>query len=323
MRSELVTIDERDLSVMPAMPLSQAKQRRDQVVAFVREIMVSGTDFGTIPGTDKDTLLKPGAEKLTTFFGLSKQFTLIEKTEHWTDEEPFFYYLYRCHLYRGQMLIAEGDGSCNSFETKYRYRQGQRKCPSCGQATIIKGKAEYGGGWLCFGKKGGCGAKFPDGDATIETQQTGRIKNPDVCDQVNTIQKMAQKRALIAATLLAVNASEFFTQDLEDYIPDAIYTEVPNEAEAEQEPKPKKQAAKKPTKKAKANGKPTEFWSTLYGLKLSKNEGDRIIENNTTDDVTNWDACLDELDGVTQAPAQDALIEADAPQQDYAPDVKD
>jgi hypothetical protein len=30
---------------------------------------------------------------------------------------------------------------------------------------------------------------------------------------VNTIQKMAQKRALVAATLLAVNASEFFTQD--------------------------------------------------------------------------------------------------------------
>jgi hypothetical protein len=34
---------------------------------------------------------------------------------------------------------------------------------------------------------------------------------------VNTIQKMAQKRALIAATLLAVNASEFFTQDLEEF----------------------------------------------------------------------------------------------------------
>jgi hypothetical protein len=35
---------------------------------------------------------------------------------------------------------------------------------------------------------------------------------------VNTIQKMAQKRALIAATLLAVNGSEFFTQDIEDRI---------------------------------------------------------------------------------------------------------
>jgi len=36
-------------------------------------------------------------------------------------------------------------------------------CPECGQAAIIKGKAEYGGGYLCWKKKGGCGAKFPDG----------------------------------------------------------------------------------------------------------------------------------------------------------------
>jgi hypothetical protein len=33
---------------------------------------------------------------------------------------------------------------------------------------------------------------------------------------VNTIQKMAQKRALVAATLIATSASEFFTQDVED-----------------------------------------------------------------------------------------------------------
>jgi hypothetical protein len=33
-------------------------------------------------------------------------------------------------------------------------------CPKCGAAAIIKGKAEYGGGWVCFKKKGGCGAKF-------------------------------------------------------------------------------------------------------------------------------------------------------------------
>jgi hypothetical protein len=36
-------------------------------------------------------------------------------------------------------------------------------CPACGKkGAIIKGKAEYGGGYLCFAKKGGCGAKFKD-----------------------------------------------------------------------------------------------------------------------------------------------------------------
>jgi len=46
-----------------------------------------------------------------------------------------------------------------------------------------------------------------------------RIPNPDVADAVNTIQKMAQKRALVAATLIATSASEFFTQDMEDAVP--------------------------------------------------------------------------------------------------------
>jgi hypothetical protein len=37
----------------------------------------------------------------------------------------------------------------------------QPACPVCGVVgAIIKGKPEYGGGWLCFQKKGGCGAKF-------------------------------------------------------------------------------------------------------------------------------------------------------------------
>ena len=43
-----------------------------------------------------------------------------------------------------------------------------------------------------------------------------RIPNPDGADVVNTIQKMAQKRALVAATLIATSASEFFTPDVED-----------------------------------------------------------------------------------------------------------
>jgi hypothetical protein len=207
---------------MPAMSIELAVERYNTITEFVSRVLRRDVDYGMIPGTDKLTLLKPGAEKLTTFFGLSTRFQLLERIEDWTGEdhqdEPFFYYLYRCQLFRGDLLVAEADGSCNSRETKYRYREAQRVCPECRQAAIIKGKEVYGGGWLCFKKKGGCGAKFPTGDATIESQQTGRVPNVEIADQVNTIQKMAQKRSLIAATLLAVNASEFFTQDVEDFI---------------------------------------------------------------------------------------------------------
>lgn len=205
---------------MPAMSIESAVERYNAVTEFVSRVLRNEVDYGVIPGTDKRTLLKPGAEKLTTFFGLSTRFQLLERIEDWTGEqhggEPFFYYLYRCQLFRGDVLIAEGDASCNSRETKYRWREAQRLCPACGLSAIIKGREEFGGGWLCFKKKGGCGAKFPDGDQTIESQQTGRVFNPDIADQVNTIQKMSQKRSLVGAVLLAVNASEFFTQDVED-----------------------------------------------------------------------------------------------------------
>lgn len=203
--------------LMPVFGMEQAIDRYNRLVEFVRRAMKPGVDFGTIPGTSKPTLLKPGAERLTTYFGLTPRFVTVKEVEDWSGQlsggEPFFYYWFRCQLWRGDILVAEADGSCNSHEKKYRYRQGERLCPKCGKATIRKSKDQ---GWYCWAKLGGCGAKFKDGDQTIEGQQAGQVLNPDIADQANTILKMAQKRALIAATLMAVNASEFFTQDLED-----------------------------------------------------------------------------------------------------------
>jgi hypothetical protein len=238
MRGALAPVDRSQF--MPAMSIELAVERYNTITEFVSRVLRRDVDYGMIPGTEKLTLLKPGAEKLTTFFGLSTRFQLIERIEDWTGEdhngEPFFYYLYRCQLFRGDMLVAEADGSCNSHETKYRYREAQRVCPDCKQAAIIKGREEYGGGYLCFKKKGGCGAKFMTGDPVIESQQTGRVPNAEIADQVNTIQKMGQKRSLIAATLLAVNASEFFTQDVEDFInapaASAAYNERPASSSA-------------------------------------------------------------------------------------------
>lgn len=216
----------------PAMTMADAVERFNAVNAFAHKVLRENVDFGIIPGTQKPTLLKPGAEKLTTFFGLTTRFILLEKTEDWAGDqhggEPLFYYVYRCQLWRSDLLVAESDASCNSRESKYRWRNSERLCPECGKATIIKGKAEYGGGFVCFAKKGGCGTKFKDTEPAILEQVLGRVANPDIFDQINTLQKMAQKRALIAVTLLAVNASEFFTQDVEDLeMPPADYSPAP------------------------------------------------------------------------------------------------
>lgn len=265
------------LTLMPVMSIQQAVERYAAIVQFVSKLMNEGVDYGAIPGAgDKKTLLKPGAEKLATFFGLSKRFILVEKTEDWTgkdhDGEAFFNYLYRCALYVGETLIAESDASANSFESKYRYRKGERTCPACGVAAIIKGKAEYGGGWICFGKKGGCGAKFSDNSLEISSQMVGRILNADICDQVNTLQKMAQKRALVGAVLLAVNASEFFTQDLDDFENGETVNVTPTENKPAQQ---QKQAAKPaPARQTQTSAAETELNNLLFAhcKKLKTND---------------------------------------------------
>jgi hypothetical protein len=232
---------------MPVMTIQEAVRRQEQMVKFVKEIMEEGKDFGTIPGTNtKPTLLKAGAEKLTTFFGLTPVFVDETAIEDFTDPDyPFFYYRRKCQLWKGNLMIAEASGSCNSREKKYRWRSASQTCPACGKETIIKGKAQYGGGWVCWMKKGGCGGKFADDAPEITSQQVGQVENPDVYDLANTVLKMADKRALVATTLLAVNASEFFTQDLEDMDVGADFVAT--------EEKPKRKA--KSAKKTKNNSK--------------------------------------------------------------------
>ena len=228
-----IVVSEQASQYLPIMPMAVAVQRRDAIVQFAKQILVKDTDFGVIPGTGaKPSLLKPGAEKLCSFFGLAPVFVPVQTVEDWTGAEhggeAFFLYRYRCELYRNGMMVGSGIGSCNSWESKYRYRKADRLCPKCGQPAIATSKEEYGGGFYCNSRKGGCGAKYLKGAPEIVNQMLGKIANPDPADVVNTVDKMAQKRALVAATLIAVNASEFFTQDIEDmatgeYI-DATYT---------------------------------------------------------------------------------------------------
>ena len=235
--------------ISPVADIQTALRRYQAVKDFIGSILKPGVDYGVIPGSDKPTLLKPGAEKMTAFFGFTVRFVLVDKVLDWTgkdhDGEPFFNFDYRAQLWRGGELIAEGDGSCNSWEKKYRYRNSERVCPACGKPTIIKGKAEYGGGFLCYAKKGGCGAKYKDNDPAITEQIVGQVKNPDPADLVNTIQKMAQKRALIAPVLIATNTSEYFTQDIEDYI-DGTFVEHIEQPAPTPKPTPPAKATEQP-----------------------------------------------------------------------------
>ena len=219
--------------------LELAGMERERISQIQRAVMKQDVDYGVVPGTQKPTLLKPGAEILNKLAGFTPFFER-ERREGDGVSAPHIHYLIKCTLRDAAgNLIAEGDGSTNSWEKKYRYRNAERVCPACGAPAIIKGSDKYGGGWVCWKKRGGCGAKFEDGHAGIEEQQAGIEENPDPFDLDNTLLKMAAKRALIAATLFAHAASGIFTQDLEDMGP--VKADAKPAAE-------KKKAAEKPAK---------------------------------------------------------------------------
>lgn len=190
-------------------------ERVKKVQEVASRVMVKDTHYGTIPGAgDRKVLLKAGAELLGLAFRLDPQFDIAEKTY----EDGHLTIVIKCTLYHAPSgaRMGSGLGSCSTKESKYAWRKGERLCPNCGKPAIIKGRPEYGGGWICFARKDGCGAKFKVGDQSIEGQATGRVPNPDLADAYNTVLKMATKRAHVAATLFVTGASEVFTQDIEE-----------------------------------------------------------------------------------------------------------
>ncbi len=229
MTSALMIID-------TALAIQQATNYRIVVSELRAKVLRRDVDYGVIPGTNnKEVLFKPGAERLCSAFGFAPDFQLVKSIENWDTIPPLFHYQYCCrliHIDSGR-TIASGIGSCNSMESKYRWRKAERVCPKCGKANIRHSKE---GGWYCWRKTDGCGETFAEGDPVITSQNVGKIENPDIFDLVNTIDKMAQKRALIAASLIGCNASEFFTQDVEDFTrkdDDVVEGEVVDEPPAD------------------------------------------------------------------------------------------
>lgn len=226
-------------------------QQVQLIQQVMKKAMKDGEHFGKIPGCgDKPALLKAGAEKLGLTFRLAPQFK-ITKTDLPNNHREYEIVCSLIHIPSGQMW-GEGVGSCSTMESKYRFRNANLKCPKCGKETIIKGKKEYGGGWLCWTKKGGCGAKFKDDDPEIKDQEVGKIENDNPANEYNTVLKMAKKRAHVDAMLTATAASDIFTQDIEEFSDNGVIVEQKKhdieEAKVIEE-KTTEKSVKKPAKK--------------------------------------------------------------------------
>lgn len=189
-----------------------------RVARIQRELMDKDTDYGVIPGTPKPTLLKPGAEKLALAYGLMAQ---VDATTTFGDgiTAPPISVQVKCRLHLGSLdgvVVAEGLGQANSWETRYRYRKAEVLCPECGTAGLVKGRPDgkLRGQWWCAN---GCKVTFAPNDERI--LPGGKIDNPDPFDLGNTLLKMAEKRSFVDGVLRATGTSGLFTQDLDDEPP--------------------------------------------------------------------------------------------------------
>lgn len=145
----------------------------NEMAETIKSTLKNGIDYGIIPNTKgKPTLLKAGGQKIALLFGLIAKFKksrdLIDYQKKMVDIE------FECSLFtQANLEIAQGIGSTNSEEKKYKY------------------------------------------DSAIA--------------QINTITKIAKKRAFIDAILMIGNLSEVFTQDLEEMnIQDSNKSETKN-----------------------------------------------------------------------------------------------
>lgn len=237
---EVATIDNRQVAT--AKDMHSHVQRIQQVMAAV---MKDGVHHGKIPGTDKPTLLKPGAEVLCLTFHIAPSYVVDDLSG-----PDVVRYRVRCtgtHQGTG-LVMGEGLGEASSNEEKYRWRRAanQREFDA---ADLDRKRIKYGSKWSRDSRQ----------REDFEIQQV-RVEPADVA---NTILKMACKRALIAMTLNVTAASDIFSQDLED-MPEGM------DLEESATTKPKTQAPK--AKAGGGNGLATEKQVGFLRRKLEEGQ---------------------------------------------------
>lgn len=192
-----------------AMSPSEIKEQIGLIQHIMKDVMQENVHYGIIPGTDKPTLYQAGAEKLMLTFRFRVEFEIADQIL----EKDFISYTTRCKVYHipTNQFIASGLGSCNSRETKYRYRNVSTGVPVPAEYWKARNKGDFNTMKALLGgdfKK----AEKKDGAWVI----TEKVEHDNPWDFQNTLLKMSAKRSKVASILNATAASDIFTQDIED-----------------------------------------------------------------------------------------------------------
>lgn len=207
-------IGEAELTALDAVSPKLILARVSLIQQVMRDVMIDGTHYGVIPGCDKPSLYKPGADVLGLTFGLIPEFE-ITRTDLGNGHREIEV-VARVKRRNGEYAGA-GVGSAATTETKYRYR-GQLVEPTGQQVPReywdVK-KADQRKAQVMLGGAGYI-AKKVDGAWMIFRSTGEKQENPDIADVYNTVLKIAKKRAWVDAIITVTACSDIFAQDLED-----------------------------------------------------------------------------------------------------------
>ena len=206
--------------------IETVKKQIDLVRDLYKSILIKDQHYGKIPGTNKDTLYKAGAEKLTVLFRLVPKVEkeIIENLSAEHREYKLTIGLY--HKNTGECW-GQSVGSCSTMESKYRYRNKEEN-------TGIKVDKAY---WDLrnannlnkyyekYPERKNFSTKKIDG-IWIFIKKEGKIENENIADVYNTVYKMAYKRAFVGAVIIATGVSDIFTQDLEESLDNNVNDEI-------------------------------------------------------------------------------------------------
>jgi hypothetical protein len=222
---ELTTLQPAELGT--PLTAKQLTARLAVIQDVMRNVMQKDADYGVIPGTQKPTLYKPGAEKLCVTFRLVPDQPLIDAVPELTGDVR-----YRVSVpirASDGSIVAVGVGECSTGEEKYKWRRPVHE-------------NEY--------------LAAPEDRKREKYQRDGAIWKQvrvEPADVANTVLKMAHKRAYVHAVIMATAAGAIFTQDIED-LPEGVADEATGDVKPPiQPPQRKSQAAPTPAP-ATSNG---------------------------------------------------------------------
>ena len=204
-------------------PIAAIQQTIARVQAAKASVMKKGLHYGVIPGTNKDTLLKPGAELINLMFGVSVDPDPVAlREDEGVDDVGLPYYRCTARMVlttrRTKTFLGASYGYASSLEEKYKWRR-------------ASGKKEFDA--TPEGRKRVKFRRKNNGEEWEELQVRTEVE-----DIKNTVLQIAMKRAEVSGTKRAHALSDMFGQDLEDLPAEIRESIIDGEVVADDDRKP-------------------------------------------------------------------------------------